>query len=305
MRLFKISKNNKDYILSAQDKVDAVRKLRDAQNKSCDESLDEKERKAQEWVDYDIKHYGKVSETTKEEIRKMGLDFDKWDNQVKDSSIKDMRTVLASKLKKGDVILDNKNKPYKITSIDYEDGYVSLYADNLTEIGNARFTFDNDEKVKVKDSAIKDASKDINSIINYFNAWGYPSSHELQQVVDFYRMTKVDVQKVFGGKDYYTKSDLNKLKYYDSAIKDATPIKDARPDENTISSIEKAARNFRSNNISVAVITDADKDGRFIEEMYINTSGKWLETPQEADAYLRDLSNAIKFLKENYKYLGK
>lgn len=89
MRLFKISKNNKDYILSAQDKVDAVKKLRDAQNKSCDESLDEKERKAQEWVDYDIKHYGKVSETTKEEIRKMGLDFDKWDNQVKDSDIRD------------------------------------------------------------------------------------------------------------------------------------------------------------------------------------------------------------------------
>lgn len=89
MKLFKISKNNKDYILSAQDKVSAVKKLRDAQNKSCDESLDEKERKAQEWIDYDIKHYGKVSETTKEDIRKMGLDFDKWDNQVKDSEIRD------------------------------------------------------------------------------------------------------------------------------------------------------------------------------------------------------------------------
>lgn len=30
MRLFKITENNKDYILSAQDKVDAVKKLKDS-----------------------------------------------------------------------------------------------------------------------------------------------------------------------------------------------------------------------------------------------------------------------------------
>lgn len=47
------------------------------------------ERKAQEWVDYDLKHYGHVSEETKEDIKKMGLDFDKWDNQVKDAEIVD------------------------------------------------------------------------------------------------------------------------------------------------------------------------------------------------------------------------
>lgn len=58
-----------------------------------DETEEEKERKAQEWVDYDIKHYGKVSEQTKEDIKKMGLDFDKWDNQVEDSVIKDYRQV--------------------------------------------------------------------------------------------------------------------------------------------------------------------------------------------------------------------
>lgn len=168
MKNYNIKVGGKQFIVKAKDKVDAVKKLRDAQNKSCDESLDEKERKAQEWVDYDIKHYGKVSETTKEEIRKMGLDFDKWDNQVKDSD-----------------------------------------------------------------------------------------------------------------------------------------IRDARPDRDTIFKIERAANNIRTNNISVAVAIDSDKDGVFIKEMYINTSGKWLETPQEADAYLRDLSNAIKFLKENYKYLGK
>lgn len=40
MKLFKISKNNKDYILSAQDKVDAVKKLRDSQaRKIADRSL--------------------------------------------------------------------------------------------------------------------------------------------------------------------------------------------------------------------------------------------------------------------------
>ena len=89
MKNYKIKVGDKQFIVRAQDKVDAVKKLRDAQNKSCDESLYEKERKAQEWVDYDIKHYGKVSETTKEDIRKMGLDFDKWDNQVKDCEIKD------------------------------------------------------------------------------------------------------------------------------------------------------------------------------------------------------------------------
>lgn len=90
MKNYKIKVGDKQFIVKAQDKFDAVKKLKDAQNKKlCDETLEEKERKAQEWVDYDIKHYGKVSETTKEDIRKMGLDFDKWDNQVKDSDIKD------------------------------------------------------------------------------------------------------------------------------------------------------------------------------------------------------------------------
>lgn len=86
-----------------------------------------------------------------------------------DSAIKGMRTVLASELKKGDVILDNKNKPYKITSIDYEDGYVSLYADNLTEIGNARFTFDNDEVVILRDSAIEESTDEDYTNSTYTN----------------------------------------------------------------------------------------------------------------------------------------
>ena len=90
MKNYKIKVGDKQFIVKAQDKFDAVKKLKDAQNKKlCDETLEEKERKAQEWVDYDIKHYGKVSETTKEDIRKMGLDFDKWDKQVKDCDIRD------------------------------------------------------------------------------------------------------------------------------------------------------------------------------------------------------------------------
>lgn len=48
------------------------------------------EEKAQEWVDYDLKHLGHVSEETKNDIKKMGLDFDKWDNQVKDDSSIDL-----------------------------------------------------------------------------------------------------------------------------------------------------------------------------------------------------------------------
>lgn len=241
MKLFKISKNNKDYILSAQDKVGAVKKLRDAQNKSCDESLDEKERKAQEWVDYDIKHYGKVSETTKEDIRKMGLDFDKWDNQVKDSAIKDSNF---------DIVKNafNKYGVDIIKVVNRQDGSKAIYFDK------------------------KD--KDI---------------YNKPEIMNLYRSGKLR----YAGSGYFVE------------VLDSSTIRDARPDRDTIFKIERAANNIRTNNISVTVAIDSDKDGVFIKEMYINTSGKWLETPQEADAYLRDLSNAIKFLKENYKYLGK
>lgn len=50
-----------------------------------DESTSEKVRKAQEWVDYDIKHYGEVSANTKKIIEEEGLSFDKWSNQVHDA----------------------------------------------------------------------------------------------------------------------------------------------------------------------------------------------------------------------------
>lgn len=54
-------------------------------SKMSDESVEEKIRKAQEWVDYDIKTYGEVSEETKKIIEREGLTFDKWNNQVHDS----------------------------------------------------------------------------------------------------------------------------------------------------------------------------------------------------------------------------
>lgn len=72
--------------------------------------------------------------------------------------------------------------------------------------------------VKVVDS-IRDANKNVSDIISYFNAWGYPLRSELQEAVDFYKMSKEDVKKVFGSR--YDKDVLNNLKCYDSAIKDA------------------------------------------------------------------------------------
>lgn len=141
-----------------------------------DETEEEKERKAQEWVDYDIKHYGKVSEQTKEDIKKMGLDFDKWDNQVEDSA--------------------------------------------ATE-----------EKLEI--------------------------------------------------------SDANKRTYLD---------------RNEIVKIESEARSLRGNWISIYVGVDADKEGYFIDEMYINTTGTWLYKLSDIKEYMRELDNANKFMNKYEKF---
>lgn len=69
------------YVIDAKSYKDALRLVK----RVHDDNEEEKKRKAQEWIDYDIKHYGKVSETTKKLIKEAGLDFDKWDNQVDDS----------------------------------------------------------------------------------------------------------------------------------------------------------------------------------------------------------------------------
>lgn len=63
-----------------------------------DESTAEKVRKAQAWVDYDLKHYGEVSEQTKKDIAAEGLTFDKWNNQVHDAASKDEIKLYVSHL---------------------------------------------------------------------------------------------------------------------------------------------------------------------------------------------------------------
>ena len=80
----------------------------------------------------------------------------------------------------------------------------------------------------LKDSKIKDATKSINEIAEYFRVWGYPSRSELQEIVDFYKLSKNDMKKIFG--THYDETDLIKLKYYDS-------IKDAAFDRSTIDAL--------------------------------------------------------------------
>ena len=69
--------------------------------------------------------------------------------------------------------------------------------------------------------------------------------------------------------------------------------------------LEKNARGQGGRWASVVVDTDFDDKGAYVRRMYVNTTGTWLETPQEADEYLRQLTSATKFLKENYKYIGR
>lgn len=70
--------------------------------------------------------------------------------------------------------------------------------------------------VAMEDS-INDATKNISEIKEYFRVWGYPSRSELQEVVNFYRLSKDEMKQVFG--NHYDEADLNRLKYHDS-IKD-------------------------------------------------------------------------------------
>lgn len=89
---YKVSLNDSiDLIVVADSEIEAVNKARDVKDAMRglvsvkDESIEEKIRKAQEWVDYDIKTYGEVSEETKKTIESEGLTFDKWNNQVHDA----------------------------------------------------------------------------------------------------------------------------------------------------------------------------------------------------------------------------
>lgn len=86
MKKYKID----NYIVKANSPLEAVKAVQLMKDSLKDEeTMEEKIRKAQEWVDFDIKHHGEVSELTKRDIEKMGLKFDKWSNQVHDSKVKD------------------------------------------------------------------------------------------------------------------------------------------------------------------------------------------------------------------------
>lgn len=65
--------------------------------------------------------------------------------------------------------------------------------------------------------SVKDANRDINGIKEYFKVWGYPSRNELQEVVNFYKLSRAEIEKIF--ENHYDKSDYDKLTYKDS-VKD-------------------------------------------------------------------------------------
>lgn len=137
--------------------------------------------------------------------------------------IKDARYKLANDLKKGDIIIDDiEKKPHKITEIIRKGSDIQVLAEYLGGNGlYSMFSFDKNEKVPLKDSKIKDATKRIDEIAEYFRVWGYPARSELQEVVDFYKLSKNDMKKIFGTR--YDEADLIKLKYHDSKVKDYKP----------------------------------------------------------------------------------
>ena len=67
--------------------------------------------------------------------------------------------------------------------------------------------------------SVQDTNRNLNDIINHFKTWGYPSHSELQQVVDFYRLTRSDMNVINEALGYEYTNDLHKLKYHDS-VKD-------------------------------------------------------------------------------------
>ena len=133
-------------------------------------------------------------------------------------SLDDSRMILASNLKKGDVILDERNKPYRITTIDYEDTYVQFYADNLTENGNARFTFDNDEKVKLRDSI-----KDSKYIVHFKHKNG---GEDKDIIVEAKGMIEaVEIAKTYVSDFYY--KYVNVKPYFEDSVKDYQSTKES------------------------------------------------------------------------------
>jgi len=124
------------------------------------------EEKAQEWVDYDLKHYGHVSEETKEDIKKMGLDFDKWDNQVnKDCDYKEIEDADLSNIdvKDEDFTFPNSNM------VPFDPERLELY---LGQYKKAKASGDEKEINKAKDALewqLDKAYDTLNAIPAYVN----------------------------------------------------------------------------------------------------------------------------------------
>ena len=77
------------------------------------------------------------------------------------------------------------------------------------------------QNIDFKKDSCKDANRKLEEIKEYFKNWGYPTRRELQEVVNFYKLTKNDMKILF--ENQYDNNDLNRLKYFDS-IKDSKYI---------------------------------------------------------------------------------
>lgn len=181
------------YVIDAKSYKDALRLVK----RVHDDNEEEKKRKAQEWIDYDIKHYGKVSETTKKLIKEAGLDFDKWDNQVddskKNSNVKDAafdRSTLEALISDEKAAIDSYN--VAIANLDgkiSDEGIKVLQAirddeerhtENLYSILSGNITEKN-----LTDSTLKDDAnnQDFDEITRIASKIAYKANKEEYQTV--------------------------------------------------------------------------------------------------------------------------
>lgn len=79
---------------------------------------------------------------------------------------------------------------------------------------------------------------------------------------------------------------------------------EGRLPKKVILDIQDKALDLETENVAVRVVTDKDEQGLFIKELYVTPRSVWLEVPEQADAYLDDLIDAINFLKQNYRFIG-
>lgn len=248
MKNYKIKVGDKQFIVRAHDKVEAVRKLNDAQTRKIVDAG---------WFSNKYIELDKPSDLT------LGLIV----NAIKKATGQPIKKIMNGKASDNTLRLQIYTK--NIASNEYEWMEIPL-------------------SFRIAPKTLKNGDKEDKYFI-------YKMYSELENKI-----------KSYAGKTLYEDKTLvaDKCIADRSLIKDCE-IGDARPDRDTVFKIEGAAWDIRTNNVSVKVRVGSDKDGVYIKDMYISALEKRLETPQEAATYLRDLSNVVKFLKENYKYLGK